>query len=95
MIPAVGVTPWFLAGSLFPITLLPAGIEQVSLFLPWTHALALMRYGMMQDIDPGLADIWGMDSNGTMALLSLLALVAYSAVTLFVAIRVFYRKSTS
>jgi len=95
MIPAVGVTPWFLAGSLFPITLLPAGIEQVSLFLPWTHALALMRYGMMQDIDPGLADIWGMDSNGTMALLSLLALMAYTALTLFIAIRVFYRKSTS
>ncbi len=95
LIPAVGVTPWFLSGSLFPLSVLPPVVEQVSLAFPWTHALALMRYGMMEDTDPGLANIWHMDSEPLMAALSLgvLILMAISALTL--ANRVFNRKTMS
>ncbi len=93
LIPAVGVTPWFLSGSLFPLNVLPPVIEQISLAFPWTHALAVMRYGMMENTDPGLANIWHLDSELLMAGLSLgvLALMAVGALAL--AIRVFNRKT--
>lgn len=93
LIPAVGVTPWFLSGSLFPLNVLPPVIEQISLAFPWTHALALMRYGMMEGTDPGLANIWHMDSEPLMAALSLgvLMLMAFGALAL--AVRVFNRKT--
>jgi ABC-2 type transport system permease protein len=45
LIPAVGVTPWFLSGALFPITVLPAGIEQLTVLSPWTHTVAVLRHG--------------------------------------------------
>ena len=93
LIPAVGVTPWFLSGALFPISVLPAGVEQVTLALPWTHALALMRYGLMEGTDPGLADIWHLDSELLMASLSLIVMAAFAAVMLALAVRVFYRKT--
>ena len=93
LIPAVGVTPWFLSGSLFPLNVLPPVIEQISLAFPWTHALAVMRYGMMENTDSGLANIWHLDSELLMAGLSLgvLALMAVGALAL--AIRVFNRKT--
>ncbi len=40
-VPAIAIVPWFLAGSLFPITALPVGLTWVARFLPLTHALAL------------------------------------------------------
>lgn len=92
-IPAVGVTPFFLAGTLFPISALPAGFEQVSLVLPWTHAVAIMRYGLMEGTDSGLSEIWGDHSEGLMAALSLTTLVAFMVYSLFVALRVFRKKS--
>src|SRR5436305_198247 len=48
-LPAIAIVPWFLAGSLFPITALPVGLTWVARFLPLTHALALMRYGLLGD----------------------------------------------
>ena len=48
-VPAIAIVPWFLAGSLFPITSLPVVLEWVARFLPLTHALALMRYGLLGD----------------------------------------------
>src|SRR2546423_2620384 len=48
-IPAIAIAPWFLAGSLFPITAMPAGLTWVARMLPLTHALALMRYGLLGD----------------------------------------------
>lgn len=92
-IPAVGVTPFFLAGTLFPISALPAGFEQFSVALPWTHAVAVMRYGLMQGTDSGLSEIWGKHAEGTMALLSLTTLVAFTAGSLIIAVRIFRRKS--
>jgi ABC-2 type transport system permease protein len=95
LIPAVGVTPWFLSGSLFPLSFLPDGVRQFSVVLPWTHALALMRYGMMENIDPGLHDIWHMNSDAWMAALSLIVLIGFSLVLLAIDTRVFRGKTTS
>ena len=48
-VPAIAILPWFLAGSLFPITALPGVLTWVAKLLPLTHALALMRYGLLGD----------------------------------------------
>jgi ABC-2 type transport system permease protein len=95
LIPAVGVTPWFLSGGLFPIDVLPAGLEQISYLLPWTHTLALMRYGLMEGSDAGLANIWHMDSEPLMAALSALYLAGLAVALLAMAVRVFNRKTMS
>lgn len=87
--PAVAILPWFLAGSLFPIHALPTGLTAVAKALPLTHALALMRYGLLDRQGTGLHDIWGMSSATGMAALSL-GVVALWAVVLSVAsVRVF------
>jgi ABC-2 type transport system permease protein len=93
LIPAVGVTPWFLSGSLFPLDVLPPVIEQIALTFPWTHALAVMRYGMMEDTDPGLANIWHMDSEPLMAALSVGVLILMAIGAFALALRVFNRKT--
>ena len=95
LIPAVGVTPWFLAGALFPISVLPAGVEHLVRALPWTHALALMRYGLMEGTDSGLTNIWHMDSAPLMATLSMATLVGMTVVSLLIAVQVFYRKTSA
>ncbi len=92
-IPAVGVTPFFLAGTLFPISALPAGFEQFSLTLPWTHAVAVMRYGLMEGTDSGLSEIWGNHSEAMMAAFSLAALIGFTVLSLMVALRVFKSKT--
>jgi len=91
LIPAVGVTPWFLSGALFPIPALPAVLEVLSRALPWTHAVAVLRHGLMHGTDPGLDDIWGFGSQTAMASLSVAYLAGFAAVTLTLAVRVFRR----
>src|SRR5436189_2529605 len=81
-VPAIAIVPWFLAGSLFPIAALPVGLEWFARILPVTHALALMRYGLLGSAQ-GLHDIWSMHSATTMAALSL-AVVAFFAAALTV-----------
>jgi len=89
-VPAIAILPWFLAGSLFPITALPSGLTWAAKFLPLTHGLALMRYGLLGD-GRGLHDIWHMSSAPGMAALSL-AVTAFFAIALTAAsIRVFTR----
>src|SRR6266851_3321397 len=56
-LPAIAIVPWFLAGSLFPVTSLPLVLAWIARFLPLTHALALMRYGLLGD-SSGLHTIW-------------------------------------
>jgi len=93
-LPAVAIVPWFLAGSLFPITALPQGLTYVAKLLPLTHALALMRYGLLDD-PSALSHIWGMSNPTAMAALSL-GVVALFAVALTTAsIRVFRRMAVS
>ena len=93
-LPAVAIVPWFLAGSLFPITALPQGLTYLAKVLPLTHALALMRYGLLDD-PSALSNIWGMNNPTAMAALSL-GVVALFAVALTTAsIRVFRRMAVS
>jgi ABC-2 type transport system permease protein len=91
-VPAIAILPWFLAGSLFPIAALPAGLTWVAKVLPLTHALALMRYGLLQD-ERGLHDIWGLHDVTAMAGLSLLVVAIFAVVLTTVSIRVFTRSA--
>src|SRR5207249_5922610 len=70
--PAIAIVPWFFAGSLFPLKALPAGLAVFAKFLPLTHSLALLRYGLVDRHGTGLHDIWGMSNPTVMAGLSLL-----------------------
>ena len=89
-VPAIAILPWFLAGALFPITAVPHALMWVAKFLPLTHALALMRYGLLGD-GSGLHNIWGMSDQAVMAALSI-GVVGFFALLLSMAsIRVFTR----
>ena len=55
----MAILPWFFAGALFPIGALPGALTAFAKVLPLTHALALMRYGLVDPRGPGLHDIWG------------------------------------
>jgi ABC-type polysaccharide/polyol phosphate export permease len=88
-LPAVAIVPWFFAGSLFPISALPTGLAWVAKLLPLTHALALMRYGLLGDGGSGLHDIWGMSNATVEAALSLSVLVAFAGALTAVAVRTF------
>jgi ABC-type multidrug transport system permease subunit len=93
-IPAIAIAPWFVAGSLFPITAMPVALTWLARFLPLTHALALMRYGL--DGDPsGLHAIWQMNDAADMAALSLAVLGLFAFALTRLAIRVFTRSATS
>src|SRR5205809_2443873 len=91
-VPAIAILPWFLAGALFPITATPVGLEWAAKFLPLTHGLALMRYGLLGDAS-GLHNIWGMTSSSGMAALSLGVVAAFALVLSVVSIRVFTRSA--
>jgi ABC-type polysaccharide/polyol phosphate export permease len=91
-VPAIAIVPWFLAGSLFPIDALPGFLTWVARFLPLTHALALVRYGLLGD-STGLRNIWEMGSTTAMAGLSLAVVAAFAAVLSAVAVRTFGRSA--
>jgi ABC-2 type transport system permease protein len=91
-VPAIAILPWFLAGALFPIGALPTAMTWIAKFLPLTHALALMRYGLLDDRS-GLHAIWGSQAAGTSALLSLAVVAAFAAALTAVAVRVFTRSA--
>lgn len=90
-VPAIAIVPWFFAGSLFPIAALPKVLGAFAKVLPLTHALAIMRYGLLDGRATGLHDIWGMTNATAMAALSLAVVAAYAALLLSVSIRVFSR----
>jgi ABC-2 type transport system permease protein len=91
-VPAIAIRPWFLAGALFPITALPSFLTWVAKFLPLSHGLALMRYGLSSD-PSGLHNIWGMSDPAAMAALSLGVVGCFALVTTGAAIRVFTRSA--
>ena len=93
-VPAIAIVPWFLAGSLFPITALPTVLTWIARFLPLTHALALVRYGLLDD-STGLHDIWRMDSAAGMAALSLGVVAVFAAALTAAGIRLFNRSAVS
>ncbi|HMG41537.1 MAG TPA: ABC transporter permease [Acidimicrobiales bacterium] len=94
-LPGLAIVPWFFAGSLFPITALPAGLTAVAKVLPLTHTLALLRYGLLDDGGAGLHDIWGMTNTTAMATLSLGVVALFALVLTTVSVRVFTRSAVS
>jgi ABC-type polysaccharide/polyol phosphate export permease len=90
-VPAIAIVPWFFAGSLFPIAALPSFLGAFAKVLPLTHALALMRYGLVDTRATGLHDIWGMTNVTAMAALSLAVVALYATLLIAVSVRVFSR----
>ena len=93
-VPAIAILPWFLAGALFPIGALPSFLTWVAKFLPLTHALALMRYGLLDD-SAGLHAIWGTGDPSAMAALSLGVVGSFALLLFFASIRVFSRSAVA
>jgi len=93
--PAVAILPFFFAGALFPINVLPGALAAFARILPLTHALALMRYGVVDHRGTGLHDIWGMSNTTTEAWLSLGVVVLFAAAFITLAIRTFKRSAVS
>jgi ABC-2 type transport system permease protein len=90
-LPALAIVPFFVAGSLFPISALPGWLAAVAKVLPLTHALALMRYGILDRHATGLHDIWGMTDPTAMAALSMAVLAVFAAGMVTLAVKVFNR----
>ena len=92
-VPAVAILPFFFAGALFPISAMPGALTAISKVLPLTHALALLRYGLVDPRGQGLHAIWG-SGNTTVEAWASLAVVALFAVALTaISIRVFTRSA--
>jgi len=89
--PPVALVPWFFAGSFFPISAMPAGLTAFAKLLPLTHALAVLRYALVDQSGRGLHDIWGLDNTTLMAALSVGVVALFAAGMLAVATRVFSR----
>jgi ABC-2 type transport system permease protein len=92
-VPAVAILPFFLAGALFPISAMPGAITAIAKVLPLTHAIALLRYGVIDPSGKGLHDIWGAGSVTTQAWLSLAVVAVFAAVMLAISIRSFSRSA--
>jgi ABC-2 type transport system permease protein len=92
-VPAIAILPFFLAGALYPIGAMPGALTAIAKFLPLTHALALMRYGLVDPSGKSLHDIWGSGSAAGQAWLSLAVVAAFAVGLVFVAVRVFTRSA--
>ena len=90
-LPAVAVVPFFFAGALFPIGAMPGGLTAIAKVLPLTHAIALMRYGLIDPSGKGLHDIWGLSNATTEAWLSVVVVALFAAALIAVSIRTFSR----
>jgi ABC-2 type transport system permease protein len=91
--PAVAILPFFFAGALFPISAMPGVLTAIAKALPLTHALALLRYGLVDPSGKGLHDIWGMSNVTTEAWLSLAVIALYAVALTAISIRVFTRSA--
>jgi ABC-2 type transport system permease protein len=91
-VPAIAILPWFLAGALFPITALPSFLTWAAKFLPLTHALAVMRFGLRHD-STGLHALWGLGNADEMAALSLGVVGAFALVLTAASVRIFSRSA--
>src|SRR5262249_33443300 len=79
------------AGS--SVRALPTALAGFARALPLTHALALMRYGLLDRTGSGLHDIWGFGTTTQEAWMSLAVVAAFAAVMIGVAVRVFRKAS--
>jgi ABC-2 type transport system permease protein len=94
-LPPIAIVPYFFAGGLFPISALPAALTVAAKFLPLTHVLALMRYGLSDRTGQGLHDIWGMTDTTVMATLSFTVVVLFAVAITAASIRVFKRAAVT
>jgi ABC-2 type transport system permease protein len=94
LIPAIGATPYILCGAIYPIAVLPVGVKWLTWALPWTHTVALLRYGLMGGTASGLHQIWPRALSLTSAaLLSLTVVAAFAVLTQAAAHRAFTRST--
>jgi ABC-2 type transport system permease protein len=92
-IPGIAILPFFFAGALFPIDAMPTALTAIAKVFPLTHALALMRYGIVDHHGGGLHDIWGSGSTTTEAWLSVAVVAAFAVAMTALAIRTFARSA--
>jgi ABC-type polysaccharide/polyol phosphate export permease len=93
-VPAIAIVPWFLAGSLFPIGALPVFLTWFARFLPLTHALGLVRYGLLND-PSSLHGIWGLHSTTASAALSLIVVGLFAVVGIGAGVRAFTKHAVT
>jgi hypothetical protein len=74
---------------------MPRALAGFARLLPATHALALMRYGLLGGNASGLHDIWGMSNATAMASLSLTVVALFAVTLTFAAVRTFARTASS
>jgi len=91
--PVLAILPFFFAGALFPIGVMPSVLTAIAKAMPLTHALALMRYGIVDPSGRGLHEIWGISNVTVEAWLSLAVVALFAAVLLVVSVRVFPRST--
>ena len=91
--PVLAILPFFFAGALFPIGVMPSVLTAIAKAMPLTHALALMRYGIVDPSGRGLHEIWGVSNVTVEAWLSLAVVALFAAVLLVVSVRVFARST--
>ena len=90
-VPAVAILPFFFAGALYPISAMPGALATIAKFLPLTHALAVVRYGLIDPHGQGLHAIWGAGDPTTQAFASLGIVALYAVAFTAISIRVFTR----
>ena len=90
-VPAVAILPFFFAGALYPISAMPGALATIAKFLPLTHALALLRYGLIDQHGQGLHAIWGAGNPTTQAFASLAVVAFYAVALTAISIRAFTR----
>src|ERR1700760_786445 len=90
-VPAVAILPFFFAGALYPISAMPGALATIAKFLPLTHALALLRYGLIDPHGQGLHAIWGAGNPTTQAFASLAVVALYAVALTAISIRAFTR----
>ena len=93
LVPAVAIVPWFFAGALFPVARSRPGRPRSRKCLPLTHALAVIRYGLVDRHATGLHDIWGMSNPTAMAAMSLAVVGGFAALFTMLALRAFKHAS--
>jgi ABC-type multidrug transport system permease subunit len=91
--PVLAILPFFFAGALFPISAMPAVLTSIAKAMPLTHALALLRYGLVDPSGKGLHEIWGMSSVTAEAWLSLAVVALFAAALTAISVRVFSRSA--
>jgi ABC-2 type transport system permease protein len=90
-VPAIAILPFFFAGALYPISAMPGALSTIAKFLPLTHALALLRYGLIDPHGQGLHAIWGAGNCTTQAFASLAVVALYAVALTVLSVKVFTR----